>query len=357
MIPTGSTTGSVTVTAVQDTVDDDDETVVVDITGVTNAQETGTQQVTITILDDDEPIPVPDVMLSVDNAAIPEEAGVATFTATLSEVTTVPVTVDVSISGSAAASDYTVSGTQIVIAPGATTGSVTVTAVQDTEDENDETVIVDIDTVTGGNESGTQQQTTTITDDDEPVSPDVTLAVDNASIAEADGVATFTATLSEVTTVAVTVDLEITGSATAGDDYNASGTQIEIAAGATSGSITVTAVQDELDEPDETVVADISAVTNGTESGTQQATTTITDDDEPQGFAVTQLTPTATGFQASFTNAIDDADLNLYDSQTAGSGSGGCRFDGSQQWSDRRFAGCLRSDGRVHQDGRSARSR
>ena len=119
---------------------------------------------------------------------------------------------------------------------------------------------------------------------------------------------------------ALLVDLELTGTATAGDDYNASGTQITIAAGGTTGSVTVTAVQDELDEPDETVVADISAVTNGTESGTQQATTTITDDDEPQGFAVTQLTPTATGFQASFTNPIDDADLTLYDSQTAGLG-------------------------------------
>jgi hypothetical protein len=210
VIPTGATTGTITVTAVQDTADEPDETVIVDITGITNAQEGGVQQITTTILDDDEPAPVPDVTLSVDNSAIPEEAGVATFTATLSVVTTVEVTVDVGFSGSAAASDYTASGSQIVIAPGGTTGSVTVTAVQDTEDESDETVVVDITTVTGGNESGTQQQTTTITDDDLPVVPDVTLSVDEASIPEAAGVATFTATLSETTTVPVTVDLEMT---------------------------------------------------------------------------------------------------------------------------------------------------
>ncbi len=168
VIPTGSTSGSVTVTAVQDTVDDDDETVIVDISTATNAQESGTQQVTITIVDDDDAVVVPDVTLSVDNANIPEAAGVAAFTATLSEVTTVPVTVDLSLAGSADASDYTASGTQIVIAAGATTGSITVTAVDDAVDEPDETVVVDIATVTGGNELGTQQQTTTITDDDLP---------------------------------------------------------------------------------------------------------------------------------------------------------------------------------------------
>ena len=65
---------------------------------------------------------------------------------------------------------------------------------------------------------------------------------------------------------------------------------------------------------------DISAVANGNESGTQQATTTIEDDDEPQGLAVTAMTQTTTGFQISLTNEIDAADLNLYDTQTAGLG-------------------------------------
>jgi hypothetical protein len=167
-IPVGATSGAVTITSVQDAVDEPDETVVVDISGATNAQESGTQQVTVTILDDDEPIPVPDITLSVDNAAIPENAGVATFTASLSEVTTVPVTIDLDISGTTDASDFAASATQIVVAPGSTSGSITVTALQDELDEADETVVIDISDVTGGTESGVQQQTTTITDDDEP---------------------------------------------------------------------------------------------------------------------------------------------------------------------------------------------
>ena len=112
-------------------------------------------------------------------------------------------------------------------------------------------------------------------DDEGVVLPTVAIAVDNADIAEAGGVATFTATLSAAATADVTVDLGITGTATAGDDYTASGNQIVIATGATSGSITVTAVDDAIDDDAETVVVDITTVTGAAEAGEQQATTTI----------------------------------------------------------------------------------
>jgi len=53
IINAGSTTGTTTVTAVQDVLDEVNETVILDITGVTNATENGTQQETVTIIDDD----------------------------------------------------------------------------------------------------------------------------------------------------------------------------------------------------------------------------------------------------------------------------------------------------------------
>lgn len=320
VIAAGATSGSVTVTSVQDAVDDDDETIVVDVSNVTNGQEVGTQQVTVTIIDDDDPIPVPEVTLAVDNAAIPEEAGVATFTANLSVVTTVPVTIDFALSGTADASDYSASATQIVVPAGSTSGSITVTATQDTIDEPDETVVVDIANVVGGTEAGAQQQVTTITDDDEPPVPDVTLTVDTATIPEAAGVANFTITLSEATTVPVTVDVAVTGTAGAGD-YTISGTQVTIAPGATSGTVSVTAVQDELDEPDETIIVEIANVAGGNEVGDQQQSTLILDDDIPPSFAVTSLAATDSGFVVNFTNPLDGADLNLYDTQNANMGA------------------------------------
>ncbi|MBC7820459.1 MAG: matrixin family metalloprotease, partial [Planctomycetaceae bacterium] len=113
--------------------------------------------------------------------------------------------------------------------------------------------------------------------------PSVTLSVSFASIAEAAGTSTVTATLSEESAQDVTVDLIFDGTATNGSDYTRSGTQIVITAGNLTGTVTLTAVQDVLDESSETIVVDISDVTNGTESDTQQVTARITDDDLPRG--------------------------------------------------------------------------
>ena len=64
-----SCTFTVTVTATADLLDELDETVIVDITGVTNGTEAAPQQVTVTITDDDDP---PAVTLTVDPASIAE---------------------------------------------------------------------------------------------------------------------------------------------------------------------------------------------------------------------------------------------------------------------------------------------
>ena len=263
----------------------------------------------------------PSVTLSVDATTIPEAAGTATVTATLSAAHTAVVTVDLETSGTATVTDdYSLSGTQIVIPMGAMSGAITITSVQDVVDEPDETVVVDISAATNAQESGIQQAIVTILDDDEPPVPDVTLAIDAATIAEAAGVANFTISLSEATTVPVTVDLSVSGTAAAGD-YAVSGTQVVIAAGATSGAISVTAVQDEVDEADETVIIDITNVAGGNEVGDQQETTTILDDDIPPSFAVTSLEATDSGFVLQFTNPLDGGDLNLYDTQNAGMGA------------------------------------
>ena len=62
-----------------------------------------------------------------------ENSGSSTITATLSRVHTQPVTVNLAFSGSANyPADYSRSGTSITIAAGLLTGSITLTAVQDT---------------------------------------------------------------------------------------------------------------------------------------------------------------------------------------------------------------------------------
>ncbi len=135
--------------------------------------------------------------------------------------------------------------------------------------------------------------------------PVVSLSVDNATVAEAGGVATVTATLSAVSTKIVTVNLGFSGTAANVNDYTRSATQIVIPAGSTTGNVTLTAVQDELMETEETIVVDIASVTNGNESATQQATVAIADDDQID-FGDAPDTSTGTGTVNYNTLATDN---------------------------------------------------
>ncbi|GLQ32120.1 tandem-95 repeat protein [Litoribrevibacter albus] len=278
-ITAGQTTGSTTLTATADSTVETGETIIVDITGVSggSASESGAQQQTVTITDDDSAT----VTLSASTSTIAEAAGSSTITATLDQATYENVTVNLGYSGTASSGiDYATPAGSITITAGQTTGSTTLTATADSSVEASETIIVDVTAVSGGSasENGTQQQTVTITDDD---TTSVTLAASSSSIVEAAGTSTITASLSSATYEDVTISLGYSGTATSGTDYATPASSITITAGQTSGSTTLTATQDSSEESDETIIVDITGVSGGSasESGTQQQTVTITNDD------------------------------------------------------------------------------
>ncbi len=307
----GQTTGTVTIDPTNDPLFEGSETVIVDITNVTGgngATESGTQQATVTITDDET---VPTVTLTGTTSIAENAAGVATLTATLSTPTTVDTVVTVGYTGTATnGTDYVASSTTITILAGQTTGTVTIDPTDDPLFEGSETVIVDITNVTGGNgatESGTQQATVTITDDE--TVPTVTLTGTTSIAENAAGVATLTATLSTPTTVDTVVTVGYTGTATNGTDYVASSTTITILAGQTTGTVTINPTDDPLFEGSETVIVDITTVTGGngaTESGTQQATVTINDNDG----AIVTVTATQPNASEPATNGEFTVSLN-----------------------------------------------
>jgi YD repeat-containing protein len=114
-------------------------------------------------------------------------------------------------------------------------------------------------------------------------SPGITLSLSGSPMSETGGTATVTATSSLAPTLGITVNLAFSGTATAGSDYTGSGTTITIPAGDTAGTVTLTALSDLIYDPAETIVVDIASVINGVESGTQQVTAIITDDDSSEG--------------------------------------------------------------------------
>jgi len=232
------------------------------------------------------PIPV-SLSIAPDPANLAEAGGSATIAACLPAGVSAGEDVDVTVSVSGTATpdtDHDFSdGTVVTIATGNDCGDGTLAATDDTLDEPDETVIVDIDSLPLGYTEGTPNQASaTIVDDDFPV---VALSLSGSPFAENGGVAQVTATLDQPGQLPVTVDLGLAGSASQGTDYTAPATQIMIPAGMTLGSVDLTGVDDDIDENNETVIADIAGLTNATAGTPDQVTATILDDDTA-GFGV-----------------------------------------------------------------------
>ena len=206
-IGAGSTTGTgtVTVTAVNNNVDTPDRTVTVSgsVTGGNGVPAPSDRTLTIT---DDEGAPT--VALVLSPSSISENGGVSTVTASLSGVSSASVEVTVSASpvSPAVSGDFELSTKKVLtIAAGSTTstGTVTITAVNNAVDAADKEVTVSA-SVTGGNGvSAPSPRTLTITDDED--APTVGLALRPESIGENGGVSTVTATLSGASGAAVTV--------------------------------------------------------------------------------------------------------------------------------------------------------
>ena len=345
-IPAGATSAYVdfSLAPTQDVLDETNETISVDgeLTGVTFTP------ATITINDDDA---APEfITLAVDTNAggngtptsVGEEAGATTVrvTATITSATRFEanqaVTFEVGKSADSATegTDYTEVGTlTITIDGGDASGYVdfTLMPASDVLDELNETISV----------HGTQANITftdatiTITDDD-AAPTGITLSVDTngstsgtpSTVAEDAGatVVTVTATVNGTTRYvdAKTVVVSVAdGTAASPADYAAvSGFNITIAAGAAShtGSFTVTPVDDDLDEADETI--DVTGTL--TDITITPATVTLADTDAPVSFSIADAEATEGG-KVTFTVSRAGAEDNVAEvkiATTADSGDG-----------------------------------
>ncbi len=110
--------------------------------------------------------------------------------------------------------------------------------------------------------------------------PVVTLTTNATTMTELAGV-TLSAKLSYPPSSTVTVNLSYSGTAVRNTDYTTNGTasptQIVISSGSTEGTIALQGIADTIVDPNETIVVDVSSVTNGAELTTQRVTITETD--------------------------------------------------------------------------------
>ena len=183
--------------------------------------------------------------------------------------------------------DYSLSSSTITVSAGSTTGTITLTCIDDSLWSGDMTMSFEVASVSGGGASENGTQTQGVNCQDNESAPTVTLTTSATSIAENAGSSlTLTATLSVATIVDVTVALATSGTSTEGTDYtDGSGNinDIVISAGDTTGTVNFTPTDDSTYEGNETAIIDIDTIdatgSSANEDGTQQVTITITENE------------------------------------------------------------------------------
>ncbi|MBD9464980.1 LapA family giant adhesin [Pseudomonas sp. Pdm06] len=284
-IAAGQTTGTVNVETPANDVYNNGSTVSTTITGATGGNfenlVPSTAPAVTTITDS---VDTTGLTLSASNTIT--EGGSITYTATLTNAAQTPVTVTLS------------NGSVITIAAGQTTGTVNVDTPANDVYNNGSTVSTTITGATGGNFENlvpsTAPAVTTITDSVNTTG--LTLTASN-TITEG-GQITYTATLTNAAQTPVTVTLS-------------NGAVINIAAGATTGTVAVDTPDNDVYNNGSTVSTTITGATGGNfESlvpSTTPAVTTITDSVDTTGLTLTASNTITEGGQITYTATLTNA--------------------------------------------------
>ena len=280
----GDTFAEFTVTAADDTDNDDGESITIGFgtlpDGVTAASPDST---TVSLLDDDFPA----VTVRFDQASYTATEGgsAVTVTVTLSADPegTVTAPLEVTAGGGATASDYTLSADWVTFDAGDTSATFTVTAADDTDDDDGESITIGFGTLPDGVTAASPDSTTvSLVDNDNPA---VTVRFDQASYTATEGgsAVTVTVALSADPERTVTAPLEVTvgGGATAGD-YTLSADSVTFDAGDTSATFTVTAADDTDNDDGESITIGFGTLPDGVTAASPDSTTvSLVDDDFP----------------------------------------------------------------------------
>ena len=280
----GETEQTFTFTAVQDTVDDEGESVLLgfgpDLSGGVSA---GTPDETTLNITDDDP---PEVSFG-QSAYTVAEGGTVSVEVKLTSAPASAVTVPVTHTpqGATSSGDYSGVPANVMFSASETSKAFTFTAVQDTVDDDGESVLLAFGTLPATVQTGTTTETTVnITDDDDAPAGKVTLELTPATINESGtgNASTVTASVPSASSAATTVTVSVNPADTTTLTGN---TTLTIPAGETdsTGVVTITAVNDDAYTGNQTVAVSGTAVNSVGITDPDDVTLTIRDDDIPAG--------------------------------------------------------------------------
>jgi hypothetical protein len=183
----------------------------------------------------------------------------------LSNAWSLPVVVPFSATGSAQSGidqDYMMSASPLVIPVGWTQGTIQVLIYDDLLDESTENILISLGTIENGLPGTQTTHQVNIQDNDDP--PQVYFASPGISVMEYFGTKTVTVELNKPSLSDVTVQLNLSGSATLNSDYTISTSSLIIPAGDMNGTFGISVINDTDYEPDESVYVTLGSPVNAT---------------------------------------------------------------------------------------------
>ncbi len=223
-----------------------------------------------------DPSMPPVVTVSASAASASESAANGEFTFARDGNASEALTVNFNVSGTATIdSDYQSIGTSVTFAAGQTSTTKTVTLLDDNLLEDIESVVLTLASGTGYTLGSATSAAVYIMDNDTIVTVSATAA--NAAEPASNGTFTFTRTGN--TSLALTVNFTVGGTATSSLDYQSLGTSVTIEPGQTTAIRTVTVIDDNFVEPVETVVLTLANGTGFSLGSSTRGTVNISDND------------------------------------------------------------------------------
>ena len=284
---TGETSKTFTFNATDDSVDDDGESVKLGLGALPSRVTKGTtKESVVSITDDDKPTSLT-VKFEQSTYRVGEGSSVA-VKLTLSDDPEQDILIPIITTnqGGATSADYEPIPTAVTFRAGETSTSIGVTAVDDTVDDDTESVRLSFGTLPTTPATVTQvspsETVVSITDDDVP---EVTVNFQSAALTVAEGnSATVRVTLSADPERTVTVPISRSNENGASDqDYSGVPASVRFTSGNTSATFTVSMTQDTIDDDGENVKLGFGAMpTRVSQGATNELAINITDDDDPQ---------------------------------------------------------------------------
>lgn len=256
IIPAGTTTVTLNLPIIDDTVKENSETILVTLKNPVNAQIGQNNIFTLTIEDNDSN---PDVGFSLSTVSNTENVISVKIPIILSEVSGADVVVSFEVSGSATSgSDFSLVSGDITILKGEDEARIDLIIIDDTKKEDDETVIVKLTGVIGANLNSNTTYTYTIVDND--TYPTLSFGSITSQGREDSNVSNITVNLSSPYPEDITFRYTVTGGSAEGSgiDYRIEDNQGIIDAGQTSTIIPIIIYDDDLSEETENILITLS---------------------------------------------------------------------------------------------------